>query len=394
MKFKNSFFFINMSNSILFTPKKLGNLTVPNCFMRSAIWEALSDRNGVAKKELLQMIEELAFNDVGLIIPGAVYVTSRGKGVDNSAGMTSLENARKWKPCVEKVHQYGSKLIFQLLHGGLSSNPLANGGYPASCPTSFNENQHELTNAEIEDIIQNFADSAELCYRATADGIQIHGAHLYLISSFLSPALNHRTDKWGGSDEKRVRIVKEIIEEIRKRVPREFSLSIKINGDDYIEGGMKPELCAKYIDMLKDDLDFFEISAGSHHTILSTVNEKILTRGVKDKKRKKELIDSAYKFTMGNNFVENYNLDELKVIKKKVPTANFAIVGGLRKMSMMEKLVNDGDADMISMSRPFLYEPDLVKKFKEGKTDHAACISCGSCIMNLDNGVYCHIIKK
>lgn len=153
-------------------------------------------------------------------------------------------------------------------------------------------------------------------------------------------------------------------------------------------------MCAKYVDMLKDDLDFFEISAGSNHTILSTVNEGVLTRGVKDKKRKEELVDFANKFTNGTKFIENYNLDALKVIRKKVPNANLAIVGGLRKLSAMEEIVENGYADMISMSRPFLYEPDLVTKFKDGKTDHSACISCGSCILNLEKGVYCHIIKK
>lgn len=380
--------------SILFTPKKLGKLTVPNRFMRSATWEGLSDPDGRPTPELLNMIETLAANGVGLIIPGAVYVTKRGKGMVGESAMTTLEHARKWKPCIEKVHQHGSKLIFQLIHNGLDANPSLNDGYQASGPTSFNENQHELTNSEIEDLIQNFADSAELSYRAGADGVQIHGAHLYLLSSFLSPALNHRTDKWGGSPENRVRIIKEIIDEIKRRVPSDFSLSMKIDGDDYLDGGMKPDLCAKYVDMLKYQLDFFEISAGSHHTILSTVNKSILTRGVKDKKRKEELIDFANKFTQGNTFTENYNLDALKVVKKKVPTANLALVGGLRNLSSMEKIVTSGEADLISMSRPFLYEPDLVRKFKEGKSDHALCISCGSCILNTDKGVYCHIIKK
>lgn len=176
------------------------------------------------------------------------------------------------------------------MHSGLSTDSSINGGYPPSGPTSFNKNQHELTNAQIEDLIQNFTDSAELSHQASADGVQIHGAHLYLISSFLSPGLNHRTDKWGGSDENRLRIVNEIISAIRQRVPEDFSLSIKINGNDYIEGGMKPELCAEYVDMLKDDLYFLEISAGSHHTILSSWNENILTRGIKDAKRKEELI--------------------------------------------------------------------------------------------------------
>ncbi|KAK8842817.1 hypothetical protein M9Y10_025683 [Tritrichomonas musculus] len=382
-----------MSGSVLFSPTKLGRLSVPNRFIRSATWESLADGDGRPTNELINMMENLAVGKVGLIIPGAVYVTKRGQGMKGQSGMCTIEQARDWHRGVVNIHKRGSKIIFQLIHNGLSANPQLNGGFPPSGPTAFNSNQHELTNTEIEDLIQDFADSAELSYHSSADGVQLHAAHGYLLSEFLSPALNKRTDKWGGSDDNRLRIVKEIIATIRKRVPEEFSISIKLNGNDYMENGIEPELCAKYVDKLKNDLDFFEISAGSHHTILSTINENVLTKGIKDPNKKKELIENAYKSTAGYTFKEMYNLDSLKIIRKAVPDAKLALVGGNRTFVNMEKLVNDGLADMISMSRPFLNDPYIVQRFQCKTLDHSFCINCSACVLNTENGVYCHLKK-
>ena len=177
-----------MSNSILFTPKKLGNLTVPNRFIRSATWEALADKDGRPPKELLNMIEELALNKVGLIIPGAVYVTKRGQGMKGESGMTTIEHARKWKPCIEKVHQHGSKLIFQLIHNGLDANPAVNCGYPASGPTSFNSNQHELT-------MQLIFFFSHLSYHQHSTIELINGVVQMKIGSGLSKKLSQKFEK-------------------------------------------------------------------------------------------------------------------------------------------------------------------------------------------------------
>lgn len=380
-----------MSGSVLFTPAKLGRLTVPNHFMRSATWEALADNDGRATNELIKMMEELAIGNVGLIVPGAVYVTKRGQGLQGQSGMCTIEHARIWHRGVANVHNRGAKLIFQLIHNGLSANPKLNGGFPPCGPSALNKDQHELTNTEIEDIIQEFANSAELSHYASADGVQLHGAHGYLLSEFLSPAYNRRTDRWGGDDDKRLRIVKEIITAIRKKVPEEFSISIKLNGNDHIENGIDPQLCAKYVDKLKDDIDFFEISAGSYYSIISTINDNVLTKGIKDPNKKKELIENAHKAMDSYKFKEMYNLDALKVIRKAVPDAKLALVGGNRTFVNMEKVVKDGYADMISMSRPLLNDPYLVHRFKVRTVDHSFCINCGSCVLNTEDGVYCHL---
>lgn len=382
--------FFKMSGSILFTPKRLGNLLVPNRFMRSATWEGFADQDGRPTRKLFQMITNLAAGNVGLIIPGAVYVTKRGQGMKGESGLCTLEQARMWKPEIDKIHKYGSKIVFQLIHNGTGADPNINGGFPPSCPTAFSKDQHELTNAEIEDLIQEFADSAQLAHYANADGVQIHGAHGFLLSEFLSPAMNHRTDKWGGSFENRLRIIKEIITEIRNRLSKEFSISIKINGDDYIKEGITPDLAAKYVNAIKKDIDFFEISSGGQYTILSTLDESVLTRGAPKEKRQ-HLIQSAKQAIGSTIFREMYSLDLVKAIRKANPDANLAIVGGVRKFSDMESVIKNGYADMVSMSRPFIHDPLLINKFRSGIITQSKCINCGSCLFNSEKGVYCHL---
>ena len=383
-----------MSLSIMFKPTKLGKLTVPNRFIRSGTYEALADNDGRPSQKLINMIVTLAKGEVGLIIPGAVYVTKSGQGYKGQTGLTTLEHARMWQKGINEVHSLGSKLVFQIIHHGTRSDPSFNNGFMPCGPTAMNKTQHELTNTEIEDIIQNFADSAELAYRAGSDGVQIHAGHGYLLNEFLSPATNHRTDKWGGNDENRVRIIKEIIATIRDKLPESFSISIKMNGDDHIKDGMTPDLAAKYVKLMKNDFDFFEISAGGNYSILSKVNEKVLTHGIKDKKKKEELIKFAKFFTQGSEFKEMYNLDALKIIKKAVPDACLALVGGNRVFKDMENVVKSGLVDAISLSRPLLHDPFIVSKFKNNLTDRSLCISCGACLLNSEKGIYCHLPRN
>ena len=167
-----------------------------------------------------------------------------------------------------------------------------------------------------------------------------------------------------------------------------------MNGDDHLKGGMSPNLAAKYVNALKNDFDFFEISAGGNYSILSKVNEKVLTHGIKNEDKKKELIKFAKMFTQGSVFKEMYNLDALKIIRKAVPDAKYALVGGNRSFNDMENLILNGYADVVSLSRPLLHDPFLIKKFQNKEIDRSPCISCGACLLNSEKGIYCHLQRK
>lgn len=374
----------------MFQPAKLGRLTVPNRFMRSATWEALSDLKGNPKDSLFTLLENLAFGNVGLVVPGAAYVTKSGQMVPNQTGLCTIEQARIWHRGIANIHKHEAKVIFQLAHGGLFSSTELNGGAEPCGPTAFNKNQHELTNTEIEDLIEKFAHSANLAHLTEADGVQLHAAHDFLLSEFLSPAFNHRTDKWGGSVEKRVRILQEIITTIRQRVPDSFSISLKINGNDHRKSGITPQLAAKYVGLLKKDIDFFEISAGNGFAVLSTLHKEVLTRNV-IQSQKQKLIDKAQKIFEGRPYKDMYNLDALNIIRKLQPDAKLALVGGNRSFSSMKKIIESGKANLISMSRPLLNDPYLIHRFKVKTLDKALCINCGSCLLNSEKGVFCHL---
>ena len=379
---------MNRTNSVLFTPYSLGHVTIKNRFMRSATNEYSSTIDGVPKKELKDQMITLARNNVGLIIPGCCYVANEGRRSFKQNGMCKASHSNSWKPILTEMHKYGSKVVFQLYHAGVCANPECNGNKTIGVPTACSETTHTMTKAEIEDVISQFRNAADLAYHAGADGVQLHCAHGYLLSNFLSPAQNHRTDEYGGSFEKRLRIVEEIIGEIRHSLPASFMLSIKLNGNDDLPGGLTPYDSAKIVDRLQHSVDLFEISSGA--SIKSVFHEKYLVKGAHPENKQK-IISTAKQSTESFPYQENYNLSSCQIIREKNPFARLALCGGLRKFSTMERIVQSGTANVISLSRPLIRDPALIMRFKSGTVDESTCINCGSCIYNLDSGMFCHV---
>ncbi|KAH0795594.1 oxidoreductase, FAD/FMN-binding family protein [Histomonas meleagridis] len=372
-----------MLKSILFSPLKIRGIEIPNRFMRSATYEALSDDFGLPKPILKKEMEKLADGEVGLIVPGYVYPIKHGKANKFQCGMTNLQEAQSWKSTINYVHKKGSKIIFQVCHAGIKAKPDDIGIATPIGASGILPETRDMTNSEIEETIESFIQAALRLQSVGADGIQIHAAHGYLLSAFLSPYMNRRTDKWGGSAENRLRIVSEIATSIRKAVSSDFVISIKINGNDHIDGGVTPDLAAAYIRDLPM-IDQFEISCGvnlgtcySTRAILS--KEDIARFFPKDKV---ELV-SQRKIAKYENA---HNLAAAKRIHELVPEANLALVGGLREVSDMEKIVNDGIASMVSLSRPFLREPYLVRDIRKGNVKKPSCKNCALCLAGLAVG--------
>jgi 2,4-dienoyl-CoA reductase-like NADH-dependent reductase (Old Yellow Enzyme family) len=338
------------------------------------------------------MIETLAKGGVGLIIPGAVYVAPKAQNLPGQSGLFSPDHARSWAPVIKSVHALGSKLVFQAINGGADSKPELNGGHIPLVPTALNPNQREMTQADIEEVIDQFTNSAKIAVDSGADGIQLHGAHGYLLSEFLSPAFNQRNDRWGGSIENRLRIVNEIIDSIRKVVPDGFSLSIKLNSADYVPNGVTVELASRYVSLLASKLDFFEISGGTtpKHVIRSDVNDEILTRGVKLADRP-NVLKSVHAMMDGLGFSQMYYRDATRFIREQNPGVALALVGGNREFDKMEEVIASGDADLISLSRPLLRDPYFVLRMRQRTLDKALCVNCGCCAIETSRGVFCHI---
>ncbi|OHT16468.1 oxidoreductase, FAD/FMN-binding family protein [Tritrichomonas foetus] len=388
-----------MKNSILFSPVKIGSITIPNRFMRSATYEGLAGMTGLPRHVLNQKIENLSIGKCGLIVPGMVYPTPRGKYESKQCGMSRIADAQVWQPTVDTVHQNGSKIIFQVCHGGARCPPEVIGGQqPIGCSPII-PGSREMTESEIEETIDSFLQSSFRIQSMGADGIQLHCAHGYLFSAFLSPALNHRTDKWGGSIENRLRIVMETVKAIREFTSPDFIVSIKINGYDHIKGGVIPELTAEYIKRLHPFVDLFEISGGLGGKPSFGVRCKYDDQACQKNLSSKEYDQIASEIKKSSNLTgynEGYNLEAAEIIHKIVPDANLALVGGLRSIPMMEKLLQDGTVKLISMSRPFLKQPHLVKDLESGKIKEIGCNSCGICTHYPEPervGFRCHNLK-
>ena len=371
--------FCFMALSALLKPIKVGSITIPNRFIRSPTCELNADKEtGMPSKPLFDIIEAYAEGKCGLIIPGYVYVDRKGRGLVGQAGFETDEQANAWKPTVDKCHKKGSKIVFQICHSGINSESTC----PLKGPTGLYPNSSSMTIEEIETTIENFRKAAIRAYKIGADGVQIHGAHGYLLSEFLSPAMNFRKDKYGGSDENRMRIVQEITNVIRSSTPKEFIIGIKMNGHDCLDSnGITPQIAAKTVHNLKG-IDFFEISCGLHvnSTIRSINTSKTLYNKLNE--QQKSIVKSIVQTKIPSfPFYEGYTVSYAEYIKSLNPNKIIASVGGHRTFNEMEKVILRGQADMISMSRPFLREPDLVKKFMEGKIKKVACTSCGECIL-------------
>jgi len=387
--------------SILFTPMNIGKMEVKNRFIRSATYHGMALETGEITDDLINEYKKLANGEVGLIVPGLMYVHPRGKSLKFQVAIHSDEMISGLRKLVEVVHAGGAKIAFQLAHSGLQGfksiigkTPLGPSNKPRN-PFSF-EKPQEMNEEEIQEIIEAFGKAAGRAAEAGADAVQLHGAHGYLISEFLSPFLNRRKDKWGGSDENRFRFVKEVFRETRKILPDDMPIFIKMNTNDYTpKTGITPELAKKYAGWLVESgINAVELSCGTFfttHTIRGDIPIDDFANSVVKIGLPKWMKFLA-KFNLKKlaskcGFEEGYNLAAAKIVKPALGDVPLILVGGMRRLSHMEEVLEKEFADFISISRPLIREPSLVRRFKEGKADEAACVSCNNCLAAVFNGL-------
>ena len=389
--------------STAFTPCKIGELEVKNRFVHSATYECMAEETGEVTDELVNRYSRLAKGDIGLIIPGYMYVHPTGRAMKYQTGIHRDEMIAGLKKLVEAVHQNGGKIGLQLAHGGrqvpkklIGQAPLAPSGKGRD-PVSLNK-ARKMDDSDIDEVILAFAQAARRAAEAGADAVQLHGAHGYLISEFLSPFFNDRRDGWGGSDERRFRFLKEIVLEIKKVVPDDIPILVKLNTNDFTpKEGIKPELAKKYVEWLVDlKIDGVELSCGTYysfHIVRGDIPIKELALGLPRWMRPVAKLQFK-KMVHLCEFEEAYNLAAAKLIKPVLGEIPLLLVGGIRRFSHIEELIEKNYTDFISMSRPFNREPFLVKKFKEGESDEATCISCNKCFAAVFNNILLNCYVK
>lgn len=271
----------------------------------------------------------------------------------------------------------GGKIAFQLVHAGRQTTK-AMIGQTQIGPSSKRRDPiyfvkpKEMSVDEIQEVIQAFGKAASRAVEAGADGIQLHAAHGYLINQFISPFFNHRKDEWGGSDANRFRLLKELISEVRNALPQRMPILVKLNTHDYTpQEGITPSLAVTYARWLSDlKINGLEISCGS--TVYSFMN---MCRG-----------DVPVKELVQNLPFWQKPLAKL-MMKPVLGKTPLFVVGGLRKVAYMKEALEKQYADCISMCRPFIREPFIVKRIREGKAEVVGCVSCNRCFAAVPNNI-------
>lgn len=347
----------------VFQSTKLGELTLKNRVVRSATHDYFGHPEGFVSEKQIEIIEQLAKNQVGLIITAITAVRADGISEQNQNRIDDDRYIESLRKMCDAAHASGSKIFFQLAHGGAKSKLEAeNTIYSPSAISLFDDHMSkEMTPTDIDKMIDDFVSAAGRAKTAGADGVQIHGAHGYLLSQFISPLTNNRTDDYGGNASNRFRIVKLIIERINREVSIPVILKINSNlirGNHFIENENKSYL---------DDL-IIMIEEAKHAGCLAI-----------------EL--SGTGFQQLTQVSHPYFIQQAIEIKKHVDIP-LILVGGIRNTKHIQQVM-DANIDFVSMSRPFICEPDIITKFKSGQFK-ARCILCNQCfVLPTANGRRC-----
>lgn len=367
--------------SIVFTKPRINGLIPRNRIMRSATYEALGTETGLCTDKLTKLYSKLARGGCGLIVSGCAYVCKQGQGDKYQIGITNDEQISSINKMISEVHKNSGLMVLQLNHAGVQAHPKLTGFPISEGPSQTNPKNKAMSKATINDVINAFIMAGKNAVAAGADGIQLHAAHGYLLGEFISPIWNKRDDEFGGDVKRRFEIVRRILVGLRKELPTSFPIMIKMNGSDFEKGGVTPETAIETAKMAEAaGCDAVEISGGSGRKPYSLMGDMPLDLIFKDPKKR----ESMRKRFSDIHFYPCFNLPFAKEIKKHVSIPVIS-VGGFRKFKEIEDAINNNECDMVSISRPFLRQPNLVNLFKQGE-EKASCISCNQCFFKIMAG--------
>lgn len=359
----------------MFENTQLANMELKNRFVRSATWENMTTEKGHMTDKLYEIYENLSKNEVGLIITGYANIVEEEQPNAGMMGMYNDTFILEYQKLTDLVHSHGSKIIMQLAYGGTKST-FNIGERVIYAPSDIPErgtgvSGKPMTKDEIKYIVKAFAESGRRVKESGFDGVEIHGAHTYLINQFLSPYYNQRTDEYGGSLKNRMRFLVEIYEEMRKAVGNEFPILVKLTATEFFEGGLTFEdtkvICRELESM---GVDALEISGNVHGKARSMAGE--VFDGFEIQK-------------------EGYFLQYAKIIADLV-NLPIITVGGFKNFDYIEESLNGSKIELFGLSRPFLAEPNLIKRWKDGDIKKAKCVQCSKC--RTSEGNYCTVFNK
>ncbi len=344
----------------LFTPGKIGNLSIPNRVLKAPTSTAMSNMDGTVSERLLRHYRDVAKGGTGLIIAEYAFIDNiASKSAHCQLGISSDEHIPGLAVLAATIKEQGARAGIQIEHCGrqkfLGTPPIKSASAVPWLALKARAGDAAIPEvmsvAEIKGVIEAFGTAVRRAVMADFDLVEIHGAHGYLITNFLSPHTNKRTDEWGGSLENRMRLLKEIIANARAKVGRDFPLTVRLSGSDYEPDGFSVDETIQVAQMCEQmGLDAIHVSGGDHHQMIHQVSPMSVPR--------------------------MHNVWAAEAVKKAVKIPVIAS-GSITLPEFAEQILVEGKGDFISLGRPLWADPEWTNKAREGRQeDIRPCIRC------------------
>ncbi len=381
-------------NNTIFEPTLLSGIKLKNKIIRSATHEGMADEKGFPTENLKNLYIRLAKGEVGAIITGYAGIQADGKSclfamlmIDNDASIPA------YREITNAVHEYSTPIIMQIAHCGRQTRSKTT-GLQTVAPSAIRDGFYsedipkELSENDINEIIDNFVSAIIRVKQAGFDGVQLLLAHGYLLAEFLSSYSNNRKDHWGGSTENKYRIISEIFKRAKEQVGN-YPILVKMNAHDGRKNGMKIEEAVRIAQMLeKSGCAAIEVSGGIMEDGLYIMRGEKLpadaAMGYNFKyKNLPRLVKTIAKpilkrFMKQPKPLLKFNLDSAIQIKKAI-NIPVIVVGGINNIDDINHIIENQNIDYVSMCRPFIIEPNIVSKFHKGTQTKSKCIMCNYC---------------
>lgn len=352
----------------LFEPVEIGKFSIPNRVVFTAHGTGFANLEGEFTARHINYHRKRAEGGVGLIIVESTYV--RPPYWPTEAGLVRDNQVRTLALLMDEIHKFETKAFVQLHHAGRELNTFIAGESPCgpSVPPDFWEHMHRaafkyspkekgygLSREQILQLIEDYSQAALRAKQAGADGIEIHGAHGYLVSHFLSPATNWRTDEYGGDVQGRVLFTQEILRRIRELCGPDFAIGIRINGNDYIKGGIDSKLAAVYAGLIEEaGVDYISVSAGFYGSFPASILPIGEPPGI---------------------FVH------LAAKVKEAVGIPVITAGRINDPRLAEQVLREGKSDLVGMTRALMADPEMLQKARKGAFQGIRkCIGCLACV--------------
>jgi len=376
-----------------FSEARLGPITLRNRVLKAATFEGRTGGNRVTP-ELIEFHRRIAAGGVGMTTVAYIAVSADGRGAPNEL-VPDASHEKDLRLLADAVHAEGAALSGQIGHAGAVG---ASAGLPGLSPSRFFSplalrRTKAMASDDFKRIPEAFSETACRLRDNGFDAIELHLGHGYLLSEFLSPAINKRTDQWGGSLENRARFPREVVKIVREALGPDVALIAKLNMSDGAAGGLWVEESVRVARMLEEDgaLDAIELTGGS-----SLQNPMYLFRG------EAPIAEMAHAFPrylrlgfrlVAKRFLREYPFEEMYFLSyarqfREALSMPLVLLGGITGRETVLRAMDEG-FDFVAMGRPLLREPNLVNEMSAGRTSSSLCIQCNKCMATIYRGTHC-----